>query len=323
MGCECGYFTPVSPRRVFYPQSKLSFQQVIHSYPQKLTSYPHFYPKIDIIMPNHIISLPQILIGVGFAALISLAAWRLGALASSGAWAATVMGSVIFGLGGLQWAALLLTFFITSSALSKMFKQRKKEVNIKYAKGSRRDWGQVFANGGVGMFVIFLHLLTPQVLWPWLAFAGAFATANADTWATELGIFSPSKPRLITTWKPVPRGTSGGISLVGTLATTAGAALVGAVGWLFTSDLSWWKFIGAVTLAGLIGSLIDSLLGATVQAIYYDPIREKETEKVVYDQNGSPAAPVRGFDWMNNDMVNFTAALCGALAAVGFWHVLL
>lgn len=272
-------------------------------------------------MLNQIISIQQILIGVGLAALISLAAWRLGALATSGAWGAALMGSVIFGLGGLKWAALLLTFFITSSALSKMFKQRKKEVNLKYAKGSRRDWGQVFANGGVGMFVVLLHLLYPQALWPWLAFAGAFATANADTWATELGIFSPSEPRLITSWMQVPKGTSGGVSLVGTLATTAGAALVGVIGWMFTPELSWWEFISAVTLAGLLGSLIDSLLGATVQAIYYDPIREKETEKVVYDKDGSPAAPVRGFDWMNNDMVNFTAALCGALAAVGLWQL--
>jgi uncharacterized protein (TIGR00297 family) len=272
-------------------------------------------------MLDQIISLPQILIGVGLAVLVSLAAWRLRALAPSGAWGALLMGSVIFGLGGLQWAALLLTFFITSSALSKMFKQRKREVNLKYAKGSRRDWGQVFANGGVGMFVVLLHLLYPQALWPWLAFAGAFATANADTWATELGIFNPSPPRLITSWKQVPKGTSGGVSPVGTLATVAGAALVGLIGWLFTPELSGGMMVGVVTLAGLIGSLTDSLLGATLQAIYYDPVREKETEKVVYNQDGSPAAPVRGWDWMNNDMVNFTAAFCGALTAAGLWQI--
>jgi len=80
--------------------------------------------------------------------------------------------------------------------------------------------------------------------------------------------------------------------------------------------------IGVVTAAGLVGSLFDSLLGATVQAIYHDPQRDKETEKIVLDENGSPTAPVRGWEWMNNDMVNFSATLCGALAAAGLWQLI-
>jgi uncharacterized protein (TIGR00297 family) len=266
--------------------------------------------------------LSQILLGIGLAVFVSLAAWRAGALAASGALGAALMGSIVFGLGGLPWAAVLLTFFITSSGLSRLFKRHKREVNEKYAKGPRRDWAQVFANGGAGMFIVLLHLLYPDALWPWLAFSGAFAAANADTWATELGILNPGRPRLITTWKRVPKGTSGGISPVGTLATAAGAALVGLIGWLFTPDSSGWVYIGAVTLAGTVGSLIDSLLGATVQAIYYDLERGKETERVVVQTDGTAAEPVRGWDWMNNDMVNFTASVCGALAAAGLWDLL-
>jgi uncharacterized protein (TIGR00297 family) len=263
--------------------------------------------------------LPQLLSGVGLAGLVALVAWRAGALSGSGAWGALLSGSVIFGLGGPQWAALLLTFFVTSSGLSRMFKRRKEQVNVKYAKGSRRDWGQVFANGGVATFMIGFHLLYPDSEFPWLGFAGSLAAANADTWATELGILSPRAPRMITSWKQVPKGTSGGVSLVGTLATTAGAGLVGLIGWLFTPEISAWAMIGVVTLAGLLGSLVDSLLGATVQAIYYDPQRQKETEKVVLNADGSPAVPVRGWEWINNDMVNFSASLCGALIAAGLW----
>ena len=266
-------------------------------------------------------TVPQILLGVGLAALVALAAWKVRALSGSGAWGAMLAGSVIFGLGGVQWAALLLTFFITSSGLSKLFKRRKQEINEKFAKGSRRDWAQVFANGGAATFIIGFHLLYPDSELPWLAFAGSLAAANADTWATELGIFSPRDPRMITTGKPVPKGTSGGISLVGTLATTAGAALVGLIGWLFTPEISAWAMIGVVTLAGLLGSLVDSLLGATVQAIYYDPQREKETEKVFFNADGSPAAPVRGKEWINNDMVNFSATLCGAIFSAGLWTI--
>jgi uncharacterized protein (TIGR00297 family) len=266
--------------------------------------------------------LAQLLLGVGLAVAISLAAWRAGALTSSGAWAAVLMGSVIFGLGGLRWAALLLTFFITSSGLSRLFKERKRAVNEKYAKGSRRDWAQVLANGGLAMFIIGPHLLYPAADWPWLAFAGALATANADTWATELGILSPRGPRLITNGTRVPKGTSGGISLVGTLATTAGAALVGLVAWAFSPDSPGWPLLAAITLAGVAGSLVDSMLGATVQAIYYDPVRQKETEKVVINADGTPAEPVRGQVWINNDMVNFTASACGALTAAGIWNLL-
>lgn len=268
------------------------------------------------------ITLPQILLGVGLAAFVSLTAWKVRVLTPSGAWGAFITGSVIFGLGGLQWAVLLLTFFFTSSGLSRLFKGRKQVVNEKYAKGSRRDWGQVFANGGVATFIIGFHLLFPESELPWLGFAGALAAANADTWATELGIFNPSLPRMITTGKQVPAGTSGGVSLLGTLATTAGAALVGLIGWLFTPALPAGTMIVAVTAAGLVGSLFDSFLGATVQAIYRDPHLNKETEKIVLDENGYPTAPVRGWEWMNNDMVNFSATLCGAIAAVGFWQLI-
>ena len=262
--------------------------------------------------------VPQILIGVGLAVAVSLAAWKAGALAVSGAWSAALMGSVVFGLGGLPWAVALLTFFFTSSGLSRLFKRRKRVVNEKYAKSSRRDWAQVFANGGVAMLLIGPHLLNPQADWPWLAFAGALAAANADTWATELGILSPRPPRLITSWRPVSKGTSGGVSLVGTLASAAGAALVGLAAWLFSPGASGW-LLAVVTLAGLAGSLVDSVLGATVQAIYYDPLRKKETEKVVLTEDGTQATPMRGQAWINNDVVNFTATVIGGLTAAGLW----
>ncbi len=271
---------------------------------------------------NTIFSLGQLFTGIGLAAAISLLGWFAKALSTSGALGAFVIGSLIFGFGGLGWAALLLTFFISSSLLSRLFAQRKAGLAEKFAKGSRRDWGQTLANGGVGAFLAIIHLLYPGDPRFWLAFAGAMATVNADTWATEIGVLNPSLPRLITTGKPVPTGTSGGVSLTGTLATLAGGALVGLVGWLFSLQLPVISLLAAVTLAGLAGSLMDSLLGATIQAIYYDPIREKETERRVLLADGTPAKPLRGLEWMNNDMVNFISSVFGALAAVFFWNLL-
>ena len=272
-------------------------------------------------MADQIFSLQQFITGLGLAAVIGLAGWAVGSLSISGAAAALIVGTLIFGFGGLLWAALLITFFISSSLLSKMFSSKKASLSEKFEKGSRRDWAQVFANGGAGAFLAIIALLFPQEAWPWLAFAGSMATVNADTWATELGVLSPKLPRLITTWKPVPTGTSGGITLAGTSATFLGGAVIGMVGWLFQPSFPAGAFLAAVSLAGLTGSLVDSLLGATLQAIYYDPARQKETERRIMNEDGRPAAPVRGRQWMNNDMVNFISSVCGALAAAGLWQL--
>jgi len=143
-------------------------------------------------------------------------------------------GGLIFGLGGIPWAVLLLTFFISSSLLSRAFAVSKFVLAEKFAKGSRRDYGQVLANGGLGALLALLLALLPLEVWPWIAFAGAMAAVNADTWATELGVLSASPPRLITNRKVVERGTSGGITLFGNLAALAGAALIGFGAALFT-----------------------------------------------------------------------------------------
>jgi uncharacterized membrane protein len=108
---------------------------------------------------------------------------------------------------------------------------------------------------------------------------------------------------------------------MGTLSTLAGGAFIALAGWVFAAPSRRWGFIAAVSLGGLVGSLVDSLLGATIQAIYFDPLRDKETERVILQPDGSPAKPVRGFPWMNNDMVNLMSSMCGALTAalLGQW----
>jgi uncharacterized protein (TIGR00297 family) len=267
-------------------------------------------------------------LGILLGIVISLLAWRAGSLSRSGAWAAAITGGLIFGLGGLPWAALLLTFFISSSVLSKAFKRRKLQVSEKFSKGSRRDWGQVLANGGLGtLFVITLALsgientikgpiLNNVEAWIWFAYAGAMATVNADTWATELGILNPGWPRLITNARSVDPGTSGAISLYGTLATIGGAALIGLVGAAFTPMGAKISLILAATLGGACGSLFDSLLGATVQAIYHCPHCNKETERHPIHTCKTETVRIRGWSWLNNDLVNLWASMVGAIIAV-------
>ncbi len=270
---------------------------------------------------NTIVSIQQLLVGVILAAIVGLVGWRLRALKSSGALVATLLGGLIFGLGGLSWAAILLTFFISSSLLSKLFTGRKLDLAEKFEKGSRRDWGQVLANGGVGAFIVMIHLFYPGELWPWLAFAGAMATVNGDTWATELGVLSAQTPRLISNGKSVLRGTSGGVTWAGTIATLAGAFLIGLVGITFEPGPGLIMKLLSIAMGGLAGATLDSLLGATIQAIYYDPVRQKETEKIVFGEDGKPVGPVRGWDWMNNDMVNFISSIFGAFMTVALWRL--
>jgi uncharacterized protein (TIGR00297 family) len=260
----------------------------------------------------------QLLIGFVCAALTALLAYRLGSLSRSGAWGALLTGTIIFGLGGWQWAVLLLAFFISSSALTRLFGRRKADLEEKFEKGGRRDLSQTLANGGVAALFAGLHFFFPSSGWTWMGFVASLAAVNADTWATELGVLNPSAPRLITSWKVVENGTSGGISLYGTLAAALGAffiALFGAALAISVLGLSghFWIFLQVYTVAGLAGALVDSFLGATLQAIYRCPQCDKETEKHPLHSCGTETVQVRGNKFVNNDMVNLACAAVGAL----------
>lgn len=255
------------------------------------------------------------------AALISALAWRIGGLSTGGAWAATLVGGLIFGLGGWQWAVLLLGFFISSSLLSRAFAARKKDLSEKSAKGLRRNGIQVLANGGVGALLVLLLGTYPEQIWPWIAYAGSMAAVNADTWATELGVLSRHAPRLVTTGQTVERGISGGITLVGTLATLGGALLIALLTGLYSPEGLFGKTLLVITAAGVAGSLFDSLLGASLQAIYHCPHCAMETERHPLHSCGATTHLARGWPWIDNDMVNFLNAIFGAAVALGLWHM--
>jgi uncharacterized protein (TIGR00297 family) len=260
----------------------------------------------------------QILLAFFFALIAAFLARRAHSLNRSGALAATVVGTVVIGLGGLSWAVLLLIFFVTSSALSHAFKQRKAGLNEKFSKGHERHAGQVFGNGGVATLFAALHGLYPEAAWPWIGFAAALAAVNADTWATELRVLNPSAPRLLTDLrKPGEKGTSGGGSLWGTSAALLGAAAIALPAVLLSGGFS----LGAghfllISLAGLAGSLFDSLLGATAQAIYYCPACQKETERHPLHTCGAQTEQIRGWRWLDNDWVNLACGTAGVVAAL-------
>ena len=181
----------------------------------------------------------QLIVGFILAVIIAYLAFRAHSLNRSGAFAATVVGTIVFGLGGLQWAILLLIFFVTSSTLSRLFKKRKQGLNEKFSKGHERDAGQVFGNGGLATAFVLIHFLYPQSSIGWVGFAASLAAVNADTWATELGVLNPTAPRIITDLrKRVEKGTSGGVSLFGTFASLLGASAIALPAAFFSTDWS-------------------------------------------------------------------------------------
>jgi len=260
----------------------------------------------------------QIFLGLLLALLVAFLAYWVHSLNKSGAIAATIVGTIIFGLGGWLWAILLMVFFITSSGLSRAFKNRKRGLDEKFSKGHERDAGQVFGNGGLATFFVLLHAIYPASILPWIGFAVSLAAVNADTWATELGVLNPTQPRMITHLsKRVEKGTSGGISLFGTLASLLGAAVI-ALPALYLSPFGPLSpgYFFLITLAGLVGSLFDSYLGATVQAMYYCPTDQKETEKHPLHTCGTQTVRIRGWKWLDNDWVNFACSAFAVLVAL-------
>ena len=262
--------------------------------------------------------LTQFSIGLTLAALVGLLSFRARFLDPSGTVALFLLGTLIFGVGGWLWAGPILTFFITSSILSKMWKSRKAESNLLFEKSSQRDWAQVLANGGMaGLSMIFWYIW-PKPIW-YVIYLGSLAAVTADTWATEIGVLSRRSPRLITTFKKVIPGTSGGISAMGLSGALLGSFLIAVVGvseapHLFLSPI---RAVLIVTIAGAAASLVDSLFGATLQAQFRCTVCHKITERRIHCNNTKTIFE-SGKEWINNDVVNSVCAFSGFLFAAAF-----
>ncbi len=272
------------------------------------------------------------LIGAVCAGLIAGLGYRKQWLSGSGAVAAAIMGTIYYAAGNLLWFGLLILFFISGSVLSRMKRERKRRMEQDYAKGSRRDAGQVFANGGLGMVLCLGNALFPHEAWV-LAFIGVMATVTADTWATEWGSLSRKPPRSVLNGRVLEPGASGGVSLRGTLAAAAGGIIIGGAAWLFSlasssgnpytelssvNEILYGGFV--MVLAGLIGGLAgcfaDSYLGATIQLMHRCTVCGKIVETSTHC--GQPTVYARGWHWMNNDMVNAISSIAGGAVALLF-----
>ncbi|XP_036373874.1 transmembrane protein 19-like [Megalops cyprinoides] len=257
----------------------------------------------------------------------------------SGALGGMLVGFILT-MANMSFFSSLLAFFVTSSKLTRWKGEVKKRIDAEYKEGGQRNWMQVFCNGGVPTELALLYMIEVgpgeipvdfgkqyTATWMCLALLGALACSTGDTWASEVGpVLSKSKPRLITSWKEVPAGTNGGVTPVGLVASLLGGMTVGVAYFitqlLFVRDLNLaapqWPVIIYGAMAGLLGSILDSLLGASMQYSGY----EEGTGKVVNHESRT-AKWICGKPILDNNAVNLFSSIIIALVlpgvAWGFW----
>ncbi len=241
------------------------------------------------------------------ASILAAAGAALGWLSAGGAVAAVLVGTTVLWGSGLQGGALLGLFFVSGS----LFTATGRGSRSRRRRHGGRVWPQVIANGGWAAAGAVLVPGEPAIGWPLLV--GGLTAAQADTWGTEVGRFSRSPPRLITSGRIVDHGTSGGVTWLGSAAGVAGAGLMAATAVLVGVPMA----VAAAGLAGgVAGAMADSILGATVQGRYQCVACGAEVERAAH---GCPdeAVLAGGVRWIDNDAVNLLATTVGAAGALG------
>jgi uncharacterized protein (TIGR00297 family) len=249
------------------------------------------------------------LVGFALSAGIALLAGLGQLLSLWGVLAATVVGGLVLTGTGLPGGAALFAFFIGGSVVSRL--SPDPAATRLGTKGSRRDQWQVLANGGPAALGA---LLGPE-LGLWIVVT-SLAVAAADTWATSTGAWSPTPPRHLFTRQPVPPGTSGGITIFGTVGALAGALTVASAAFLASGEGA--LFILA-SVTGLLGMLADSALGASWQGRFHCEACAEDTERRVH-RCGGRSTLRGGFSWITNDVVNLIATGLGGVAGGLGWY---
>jgi uncharacterized protein (TIGR00297 family) len=228
----------------------------------------------------------RFLIGAAINAALAAAAYAARSVNRSGVAAGWVLGTAIYTF--LDWRGFLLlgAFFVLGSAVTKLGYRRKAAAQLAQEDEGRRGARHALANVTVAALCALFAALTPHPVLFALAFAGAFATAASDTASSEIGQLLGRRTFLITTLKPVPRGTQGAVSVEGTLAGVAASAVIAALG--AAVGLYPWVGVAPVVVAAFAGITFESVVGATIER--------------------------RG--WLDNEAVNFLNTLVGALAAM-------
>lgn len=257
-----------------------------------------------ILIASNEFNINQFNAGALLALITVLISFKWKFLTLNGSAAAFILGVFIFGLGGIKWTLPILTFFVLSSILSKIRKSKNENVELYFEKNDKRDYMQVFANGGFGIVLILFNTLLPSEIW-YLVYVVLISSVCADTWATEFGTIKKVTTYNILNFKKIEQGKSGGISILGLSGAVLGALIISltAFHWVNLHPI---YFMFLIVIVGLSGSLIDSFLGATLQKQFICKNCGKETERE--NHCNSETKQIRGIKWINNDAVNLISS---------------
>lgn len=205
------------------------------------------------------------------------------------------------------WLVPIMFMFMTSSLLTKVGKQKEIDFRKTIKKSGSRDYIQGLANFGPGLIFYSLFLITPSTNLL-VAFLATISAANSDSWASEIGGLDKKKPYSILTFQKIPKGISGGISIIGCLGALLGGLSIAVLSYFIFPDHITIKEIYIITIAGFVGMLLDSLIGAKFQILYKN------------DKGGLTEQPQKviekGFNYINNDMVNFISCFLAGLLVI-------
>jgi uncharacterized protein (TIGR00297 family) len=182
----------------------------------------------------------------------------------SGLFSAALVGIILLVFAapqGPQWFLIMLGFFILGSAATRYKFEYKKRIGVEQGQSGARGYRNVFANGIIAAAAAVMFGVFQQPLFV-VMYVGCVATAAADTLASEIGV-TGGIPRLITTLKQVPIGTNGGITVTGETVALFGGFLVSVVAMLLNVITP--QMVAICTLAGFVGTNIDSVIGATLE----------------------------------------------------------
>lgn len=259
-------------------------------------------------------SLPfsmRLVIALAAVLVIGLIAYWKRQLNLSGVVAAVVMGAAATVMGGFTSLSLYLFFLISAAVIGKLSK-RIRGLDRIHKKGGRRDAVQVLANGGAALAAMLIHAFDSSPVYL-AVFTACLAEACSDTWASEIGVLSKSEPVSILTFTKVPKGLSGGVSLLGTCSAMLSSILYGIFAFSCYDGINL-SLVMVVIFSSFAGVMTDSVLGATLQAHFYDEKEDIITEHS-RDREGNALKLVRGLRFMDNDMVNLTSNIITFLLA--------
>lgn len=253
---------------------------------------------------------PSELIGTIFlATIVATVSYFKRALTLNGAVTAWFMGIVLLWMGGWEWVWPMMVFFITGTVFTKVNEKFGRKTDEKEDRA--RDYYQVLANGGIGLLCCVLYAVTGNQFW-YFIYIFSMSVSMADTWSSEIGMMAGGKVVDFFSRKPVPVGVSGGVTNEGFAGGFAGAMIIGWIG--FSSRHFSITLFGITLLAGVLGTVLDSILGSKLQIKYCLEKSNEVSDFIPPDEKGTYFS---GKKWMTNDMVNFLSNLIITLFC--FW----